>query len=516
MPELKIEDIKVSKIVENFRNGTWAIPEFQRGYVWKADKVAKLIDSLYRNFPVSAILIWETDTDVHTRNRDSVRRQAVWVVDGQQRITTLWKIMEEENDINIVFNPRGKDEKTKYEGVFQRENAATKKTTDWVSVNEIFGDGFYRILESEKTEKYRQRLEQVRKILDYEIPVIKMSGHSFQEASEAFARINTSGVKLHRADIYSSQIAASHKNFIAGKFTPFIQDLHKNKEFKGINQMHLFKICEFIADCKNKSLYTLGTKEIKEAWEKTEKATTSVIKFLDEQFGVKKMDILRSGALLVVPIVLFASLPNNELDKDGLAGWLALASIHHHYSGATETMLDKDLAACGHRDAIRSLLKNVKEKRRVSTLLVTATNFGGQLNDFGALFAAYVACRHRGCIGLFTGAKLESYYDVDQHHIFPRSRFAIEAGEREISRRDSDAIANIAFIKEDANRKLGDEPPSVYLEGSESERLESQCIPLDKRLWKMENAAEFWEARKELLAEAFNEFVREKLPKHRL
>ena len=138
------------------------------------------------------------------------------------------------------------------------------------------------------------------------------------------------------------------------------------------------------------------------------------------------------------------------------------------------------------------------------------------MNDKGALFAAYIACRYKGCLGLFTGEKLQAYEDVDQHHIFPRSRFAADThGDGRISRRDSDNIANIAFIKGDANRKLGDEPPSVYLAGIDKKRLESQCIPLDKELWAMENAEAFWVARRALLAEAFNEFVQKKLPNHR-
>jgi hypothetical protein len=68
------------------------------------------------------------------------------------------------------------------------------------------------------------------------------------------------------------------------------------------------------------------------------------------------------------------------------------------------------------------------------------------------------------------------------------------------------------------NRKLGDEPPSVYLEAIEdkAERLESQCIPNDKRLWEMNNAKECWKERRGLLADAFNEFVKHKLPNRRL
>ena len=37
------------------------IPEFQREYVWTKSKAALLIDSLYRGFPISSLLLWQSD-----------------------------------------------------------------------------------------------------------------------------------------------------------------------------------------------------------------------------------------------------------------------------------------------------------------------------------------------------------------------------------------------------------------------------------------------------------------------
>jgi hypothetical protein len=44
----------------------------------------------------------------------------------------------------------------------------------------------------------------------------------------------------------------------------------------------------------------------------------------------------------------------------------------------------------------------------------------------------------------------------------------------------------------------------------------SQCIPTDKELWAIDRAKDFWAARRELLAESFNDFVRDSLPQRRL
>ena len=44
--------------------GELRLPEVQRRYVWRSTRVRDLLDSLYRGYPSSAILLWETDEDV--------------------------------------------------------------------------------------------------------------------------------------------------------------------------------------------------------------------------------------------------------------------------------------------------------------------------------------------------------------------------------------------------------------------------------------------------------------------
>jgi hypothetical protein len=48
------------------------------------------------------------------------------------------------------------------------------------------------------------------------------------------------------------------------------------------------------------------------------------------------------------------------------------------------------------------------------------------------------------------------------------------------------------------------------------EVLRSQCIPLDERLWRKSSCEEFWRQRRELLASAFNDYLRKMLPGRRV
>lgn len=75
--------------------GSYALPVFQRGYVWNRDQVRKLMYSLYRGYPIGDLLVWDTNTDATiTRGDGPLSAGHVnLILDGQQRITSLYGII---------------------------------------------------------------------------------------------------------------------------------------------------------------------------------------------------------------------------------------------------------------------------------------------------------------------------------------------------------------------------------------------------------------------------------------
>lgn len=507
---LEIKVLKIKTIVDDYRSGRLVIPEFQREYVWKKSKAPHLIDSIYRSFPISALLTWSSDSDVRSRRQDprpSRGSLVSWLIDGQQRVITLSKILNGDDGIEVVFNPD--------EDVFRLANAATRKDARWTPVSEILDDDDYRRLrkslpDGRKGEKWEARFEAVRKILDYEIPAVHMQDFSFDQAVEAFTRINTLGVKLKMEDIESARVAAKHSGFIADEVSPFVQELRR-QGFSRLNVMHLFRACAFVAIPDGRSrtpLHELDRSEVSAAWSKTKRATNEAIALVRNEFGLMNMDILWSGALLVPVIALCASHNVEERNPRAIAGWLAMASLFHRYSKSSETALEQDLRACRADDPIGKLLTNLR--REAGIFGASADDFKGALNDKGALFAAYVACRHSGLSDLFSGSQIMLQSNVDRHHILPRAQFS------ESKRSKADTIANIAFITGEVNRSVGAASPDVYLRKIKEGVLDSQCIPLDSSLWTIDSAEQFWNERRGLLAGAFNDFLRKSLPGRRI
>ena len=111
------QDLKISELVAKIERGEIKLPEMQRQYVWRKDRVRDLLDSLYRGYPSGTILTWESDSDTPTREfaieqDDSARRDFQLLLDGQQRLTSLSAILrgapvsvrDRKKPIDILFN----------------------------------------------------------------------------------------------------------------------------------------------------------------------------------------------------------------------------------------------------------------------------------------------------------------------------------------------------------------------------------------------------------------------------
>jgi hypothetical protein len=71
--------VQVHEAVRNAVEGRWDAPIFQRGFIWKPRQLCDLADSLYRDYPIGSLLLWE----------DPAARSKYWIADGQHRLISL-------------------------------------------------------------------------------------------------------------------------------------------------------------------------------------------------------------------------------------------------------------------------------------------------------------------------------------------------------------------------------------------------------------------------------------------
>ena len=111
---------KVGDLVKDVRNGRIGLPDLQRPFVWKDNKVRELFDSMLKGYPIGYIMLWESPADYESKkstigdNSKTYEDPKELVIDGQQRLTALVAAMfavkvKDKNfadrEIKISYNP---------------------------------------------------------------------------------------------------------------------------------------------------------------------------------------------------------------------------------------------------------------------------------------------------------------------------------------------------------------------------------------------------------------------------
>ena len=87
MAKFDVNNVSVESLLGYVKDGTIAIPEIQRPFVWDTTKVRDLMDSLYNEYPVGYIITWKSP-DVKLKDGSASEGKQI-LIDGQQRITAL-------------------------------------------------------------------------------------------------------------------------------------------------------------------------------------------------------------------------------------------------------------------------------------------------------------------------------------------------------------------------------------------------------------------------------------------
>ena len=97
-----MEPKPIREIIQEVLAGQIRIPAFQRGFVWEPERVAQLMDSIYKKYPFGVLLFWRTKERLRSERtlgpfelpkpRDEYPID--YVLDGQQRITSIFAVFQ--------------------------------------------------------------------------------------------------------------------------------------------------------------------------------------------------------------------------------------------------------------------------------------------------------------------------------------------------------------------------------------------------------------------------------------
>ena len=66
--DIKSEREFLREIYKKVEAGKYGIPAFQRNYVWTGDRIADFFDSIWKGYPIGAIILWKPDIRMQTKD----------------------------------------------------------------------------------------------------------------------------------------------------------------------------------------------------------------------------------------------------------------------------------------------------------------------------------------------------------------------------------------------------------------------------------------------------------------
>jgi hypothetical protein len=193
-------------------SGQIRVPHFQRGFRWTRQDVIRLFDSVVKRYPVGSLLLWRRPAPAQRLTLGALQfdapkvDQALWVVDGQQRVTSLANALHPDGARDPRFN-LGYD--VRDDQIVNRPVTDDPyviplptlfdlaKVLDWFATYPEVGD--YRSKAFELAKHLRQ----------FSIPAYQVAQDDTNALSDIFDRMNNYGTRLSRAKIFSVLNAGS-------------------------------------------------------------------------------------------------------------------------------------------------------------------------------------------------------------------------------------------------------------------------------------------------------------------
>lgn len=519
--------MKISTILDQIDSGAIALPVFQRGYVWNRDQVRGLLESLYRGHPVGSLLTWETNTESVTSRGDSPLPpgNVRLLLDGQQRITSLYGIIrgkpppffegDSETFTRLYFNLETE--------VFQfYAPIRMSQEQSWISVTQLMQEGiggFITKIQENPTlspniAEYINRLNMIHTIKDVDLHVEVVTGEekTVDVVVDIFNRVNSGGTKLSKGDLALAKICAAWPE----------ARVEMNSRLNRWKRAGFSFKLEWLLRCVNSlltgealfsALSRVKTSEFDDGLLRSEKHIDYLLNLLSSRLGLDHDRVL--GSPYAFPLMVrFVESRGGKLtepsERDRLLYWYIHAMLWGRFSGSTETVLNQDLEAIKDIDGgLDRLLDGMRRQR--GDLFVYPNDFSGWSRGARFYPLLYMLTRVHHAEDWDTGIELSNHMlgslsRLELHHIFPKSLLY----EHGYERFEVNALANFTFLTRDTNLKVSNRNPAEYIRElvEKSPRMvESHWIPMEPELWKIENYRGFLEARRELLAEAANQFL---------
>ncbi|CAH6266671.1 TPA: DUF262 domain-containing protein [Klebsiella variicola] len=382
--EPKPEIYRLEELAILVKSGDIKLPRFQRPFVWRRSDMLKLLDSIYKGYPIGSLLLWNSSQRLKSERdiaglkvgEESTLYPTSYLLDGQQRLTTICGALYWDgtklNDIwNIHFD-------------LETEEFVHPKNVDNISLfplNKLLQTSQFikqcmKFAHHANHSIYTERAEKLlRTIKDYKIAVVKIGDMSIEQVAPIFERINSTGRKLTIVDL---MMAATWSNgFDLSAEIHKIQSNCLDLGFSGLSEQLILRSISSSSDFGiNKEdiqkLRTLSSEQLRSSASKCSNAVELAAKWLIQQMSITDTNYLPYNLFFTYLVEFFRCnpSPSPEALKE-FESWFWFTSSTQYFGGSSTGDISRDLL-------------NVREfanGKRLQLFNRTQINIGNLIND---------------------------------------------------------------------------------------------------------------------------------------
>lgn len=367
-----LEDI-VGEVLE----GRVRIPDFQRKFKWQWEDVRRLFDSIVRGYPIGSLLLWSRPAKEARLVLGALELQApeseeaLWVVDGQQRLTSL---------ANALSDSGQKD--PRFASAYDLASGKLVKGSDHrahvVPLPIVFD--LQRLIrwfsENPESAQYFDEGTRVAKAIRlYAIPAYIVKQQDESVLRDIFDRVNNHGRRLTRAEVFSALHMGEGRGGPAMTFPDIVEQIESTRGFGEIDEdtvLHSVlarRGSDVTRDIRaefgrERASREFPDEDVDDAYRHGGAALQQAVAFLQDEAFVPHFGFLTYRYLLVVLARFFAHHPEPALQNLKLLRrwfWRAALEGPEKFGGWTQAMraLSARVVPGDESQSVQSLLEAV-------------------------------------------------------------------------------------------------------------------------------------------------------------
>lgn len=476
-----MDTLSIREVIDMVTRGQVRIPAFQRGFVWDAERVAYLMDSIYKGYPFGSLMFWRTKEQLKS-DRDLGPFQLPapaedypvdYVLDGQQRLTSIFGVFQTTmaptlpvDWVDIYFDVKA--EKTAQDSQFVALQKSDVIDGQHFPLKTLFDSSAYRKATAGYDEDELKVIDDMQAIFkETKIPVQITKTDDKATVAIIFERVNRQGVELDTLQLLSAW-TWSEEFQLADQFAELADELSPFGFSAVGSDTDLLLRCSsaiLANDASPNALMNLNGAEVREKFDLVTNGVKYAVDFLRKSYHIEALSNLPFTTQLV-PLAAFFAVPGNkessytEDQKHAIDKWFWRSSFTKRYSSGVLRNLKSDIIE----------IKKLKsgETSKIDEIHTTidrdfflSNSFGmGNVNTKTFLLALSTLKPRSFVSGQYVDLEktLKAANRSEFHHMMPRD-FLKASGQTYYS---ENILANMCFLSRADNRKLGGDAPSVY------------------------------------------------------